>query len=377
MMVLVEPKNGRLKLCQHVLLVGLMFCTGLVWADSWQHAATSRMSTEFDTNPGMSPVYRGGIWRALFEPSYMLTRTTGASEWKAGFALQVARSSNKAISLDREDPSVSLDWRHRSEVGEFGIVARYDQVATRTSETDATGRVATDSTRASRTLSASWSRALSERSALSVNSAYSSVAYRRGAYVDYATLSTGMKFSYEWSESIAPFISLSSADQTPAGGGVSSRHTNVLLGMNWKVLEHLESTIQAGKSKSSGTGGNNSSQGGVAARYAAQRTRLSLNADRQVSASGLGGFVTADQLNGSWGYDLNEHSSVGISAGWRKNRSITDDVSRNADVWLQRELNSFWNLRAHYLHRTRTGGVVGGATSDMLGLALNYTHSDF
>lgn len=358
-----------------ISLTGLTFC-GLVWADSWQHTGAAQISTEFDSNPAMSPAYRGGISRILFEPSYMFAKEVGASELKAVLALQVARSSNKAVSMDREDPSVSADWRHHSGAGEFGLAAKYDQVATRTSETDATGRVSADSTRVSRIVSASWSKALSARSALSVNSAYSKVSYKHGTYVDYATLSTGMNFSYEWNESIVPFIAVSGIDQKPAVGPSSSR-INVLLGMNWKILEHLDYNIQASKSKSSGVSSNNSSQWGMGLRYAGQRTSLSLSADRQVSPSGLGGFVTADQLNGSWGYNLNERSSIGLSAGWRKNRSITDDVNRTTDVWLQRELTALWSLRAHYLHRSRVGGGVGEEISNVLGLAFVYTHSNF
>lgn len=361
-----------------IVLAGLVFCTGLGWAGSWQHAVTSRVSTEFDTNPAMSPTNRDGIWRALFEPSYTLTGTNGADELRAGLALQVARSSNKNLSVDREDPSVFLDWRRRSDTGELGISTKYDEVATRATEADATGLVSADSTRASRALSAIWSKATSERSMLSINAAYTGVSYKgAGAYENYATLSAGMNFSYDWSESIAPFLNISNVNQSPAGGGPSSRRTNTMLGLNWKVSERLDCTMQAGKSKGGGTGGNEDSQYVAGVRYAGMRTQLALNADRQASASGLGGFVTADQVNGSWVFDLNEHSRTGVNIRWRKNRSITDDISTTMDVWLQRDLNSLWGVRTRYMRRTREGGGIGGAASDLLGLSLVYTHSGF
>ena len=91
----------------------------------------------------------------------------------------------------------------------------------------------------------------------------------------------------------------------------------------------------------------------------------------------MGGFVTTDQVNGRWSYDLSEQSRTGISAGWRKNRTITDDVSRTTDVWWQRDLSPFWTVRAHCLHRIREGGGAGGASSNILGLSLAYTRSDF
>lgn len=359
-----------------MLLAGLVIYTEQSRADSWQHAVSSRISTEFDTNPAMSSIYPGGVKRALFEPSYTLVGRVGASEFKAGLALQIARSSNNALSQNRDSPSVFIEWLRQSDAGEFSISSRYDEIATRDAGIDATGQVSIGSTRASRTLLASWSKALSERSTLSVDGAYTGVSYEGGAYVDYATQSTGMNFNYEWSETVAPFLRVSNVDQVPAGGGPTSSRANILFGLNLKVSEHLDCTIQAGKSKGGGTDSNNSSQRGVAIQYTGQRTQLALNADHQASPSGLGGFVIADQVNGNWSYDLSEHSRTGISIGWRKNRSITDDTNRTADVWMQHDLNSYWSARTHYLHRAHEGGGVGGATSHLIGFALIYTRSD-
>lgn len=357
-----------------ILLAGLMLYTGQGWAESWQHAILSRVSTEFDTNPAMSPTYPGGVWRALLEPSYTLMGSVGANELKAGLTLQMARSSNQTLSHNRDDPSVFFDWSRQSNAGEFGISSRYAEIATRDAGIDATGLVPTASTRASSTMSGRWSKALSERSTLSADGAYEGVSYKGGSYINYATRSGGLKLSYAVSERSTPFLSVSGTNYVPVGGGPSSRIANTTLGFNWKA-EYIDWTMQVGNTKRSG--GNTDLQGALAVQYTGQQAQLGLNADRRVSSSGLGGFVAADQVNGSWSYVLSEHSRTGINIGWRKNRSLTDDVSRNTDVWLQRDLNSFWVLRTHYLHRIREGGGVGGASSNTLGLSFVYTRSGF
>ena len=358
-----------------ILLAVHMLYAGQSWAETWQHAASSRISTEFDTNPAMSPTYPGSVWRALFEPSYTLTGRVGASELKAGLALQIARSSNRALSQNRDGPSVFFDWLRQSDASEFSISSRYAEIATRDAGIDATGLVPVDSTRASRSLSGRWSKALSERGTLSADGAYEGVSYKGGTYIDYASQSGGLRYSYAWSESSTTFLSVSGVKYVPAGDGPSSRLATATLGLNWKA-GYMDWTMQAGQSK--GGGGNSGLQGAASVQYTGQRAQLVLNADRQVSSSGLGGFVKADHMRGSWSYALSEYSNTGIDLGWNKNLSITtNNIRTTTGVWLQRNLNPLWGVRTYYQHNIIKGGGADGASSNILGLSLVYTHSDF
>lgn len=357
-----------------ILLAGLMLNTGQSRADSWQHTVSSRVSTEFDTNPALSPTYPGAVKRLLFEPSYALTGRVGANDLKAGLALHLARSSNQTLSQNRDGPSVFFDWLRQSDVGEFGISSKYAEIATRDAGIDATSLVPITSTRASRALSGSWSKALSERSTLLADGAYEGVSYKGGTYVDYATRSAGIKFSYALSERSTTFLRVSGEKYEPVGGGQSSRLARVVLGLNWKA-ESVDLTMQAGKSKG---GGNTDLQGSAAVQYTGQRTLLALNVDRQVVPSGMGGFVKADQVRGSWSYALSERSNAGIDLDWRKNRSIAiNNIRTTSGVWLQRNLNPLWGVRTYYLHNNIKGGAVTGASSNTLGLSLVYTNPDF
>ena len=359
-----------------MLLAGLTLYSGPGWAAAWQQAVSARAATEYDTNPAMATVSHDAIWRTTFYPSYTLTGTADANELKAGLALQVARSSNQVVSQNRDDPSAFLNWQHQNETGVLGVSARYDEASTRIAEFNGSGLVAADGTRATRTASANWSSALGERSTLAVDGVYTGISYQGGTYVDYVTQSGNVSFNYAWSEHSKPFIKVSYVDHAPDGGGPTNRRTSAMAGMTQKIAQ-LDWSVQAGQSRSSGADSSRTTQGGAGLNYTGQLTQLALKADRQVSSSGLGGFVKSDQMNGSWSYDMSERSRFGVDVGWRKNHSITNNFNRNAGVWLQRDLNSFWGMRTYYQHKISGGDGVNGASSNILGFSIAYTNPDF
>jgi hypothetical protein len=364
-----------------IILIPLVFYSSLDWAASWQQGGAIRVSTEYETNPTMVLANPSGIWQSVFAPSYTLKRAGDANELNAGAALQIARSSNKALSQDRNDPSAFLGWNRHSEAGNFGISARYDETSTRISEISNTGPILADSTRASRIMSGSWNKALSERSTLSVDGAYEGVSYSSGssgAYTGYATRSGNMMFQYDWSERSKPYVRISYTDYEPANGDLilPSHSANVALGLNWEATEYLKGTLQVGKSKVSSSAGMGT-QGLVSVQYTGQRTGLVLNASRQVSATGLGGFVTVDQANGNWSYALNELNRFGIDLGRQKNHYVDETIYSTTGAWLQHDINFFWGARTYYLHRKSYQVGIGGASSDTLGVVLTYTNADF
>ena len=358
-----------------ILLTASMLSIGQGWAESWQHTVSSQFSTEFDSNPAMSPTYSEGVWRALFEPSYTLTGRLGENELKTGLALQIARSSNKTLSPDRDSPTVFFDWLHPINAGELGISSRYAEVATRDAGIDSTGLARVPSTRVSRTVSGRWNKALTERSTLSADGSYEGVSYSDSSYVNYATRTVSTMFSYAWSESSTPFFKVSNADYEPTGGGPSSRLSTAVLGLNWIASDYLEGSLQIGKSKVSDA--EMGTQGGASVHYTGQRSVIILSANRQVSPSGLGGFSTVDQANGSWSNALSERSRTGIDIGWQQNHLFTNIINRTASTWLQYELNSFWNVRTYYTHRITEQSGGGVAFSNILGIALVYTNPNF
>src|SRR5512141_80239 len=141
-------RSSRLKLFRasalSITLAGLMLCAGLSRAEVWQQAVSARVSTEYETNPAMSAVKQESLWREMLDPGYTLAGALGANELSAGASVHIERSSNKTLRQDREDPTVFFNWKRSGETGEFGIVTRYNEVATRSAEYDGIGLVLTD-----------------------------------------------------------------------------------------------------------------------------------------------------------------------------------------------------------------------------------------
>lgn len=356
-----------------IALAGLMLCARQGSAESWQNAVSTRVATEYDSNPAMNPAYQGGVWRVLVEPGYTLTRASDADELKAGLGLIVARSSDKTVSQDREDPSVFLNLRHQVQSGVLSLSARYDEESTRVAEYNPAVLIFVDGTRASRTLSGSWSQALGERNTLVADGEYSNIRYTESPYADYLTRSGSIMLKHAWSERSEPFVRFLYVDYVPADNLPVDRRYTSLLGLNLKITDQLEGNIQAGQTRGV-SAGSDSLQGGVGLRYTGQQSRFTLNAERQdVTPTGLGGFVTSDQVNGGWSYDFSERSRTGIDLLWRRSHFITDSLYRTAGAWNERELSSFWRMRAYYLRRVSGGDEINSAASNMMGLSFTYT----
>lgn len=360
------------------LLFTLVFYSGNGLAASWQQNSTAGMSTEYDSNPTLSPAYPGSVLRALFDPNYTLIGRVGVNELRSSFAIHMERSSNVYLSEDRNDPRVFLDWKHPSETGEFGISATYNQMATRLAEGDISGPGYIPSTRVSRLMSGRWNSSLSERSTLSANASYEGVFYMGGTYTDYITRSGDIMFKYDWSELNAASLKITHSDYAPAAGDLPSNTTNYVVAWDWRASDELEGNLQVGKYMISEiTNTTTGRQFSASIRYAGQRARFGLNAGRQVIPSGYGGFVLVDQANANWSYALSDHSTAGIDLIWQRNQYAIKTINRNPGAWLQNELNPFWNLRTYYLHRTSEESGISSASSNIIGISLVYTNDDF
>ncbi len=363
-----------------ILLGGQLLYTGQVMADSWQQNVSSRVATEFDTNPAMVEAYQGGgVWRFLFEPAYTLMGKVGENEITTGLALQIARSSNKTQSPNLNDPTVFVNWLHPDEAGQFGISAKYAEMATRdTGGVDATGNVPAASTRAIRTLSGNWRQELSGQTVLIADSAYEGATYKGGGiYTDYSTRSGGLRFDYIMSEQITSYCRVSGNRYTPANGGPSSSLVDAILGINWKV-EYLDWTMEAGKSRVAGS--ESDTEGSIVAHYTGQQTQMTLNAGRSVSPSGLGGFVKANALSGSWSYALSEYSNTGVNLERRKNfptAGNTASTMTTAGVWIDYALTPLWKMRTYYQHKTNQTVGFEKVFSNLVGISFAYEKNDF
>lgn len=359
-----------------ILFAAIPCCSSQSLADTWQNTVSASLTTEYDSNPTLSPTSPKGVWRGRLEPAYVLTGISDDNELRTGIALQIARSSDETLSPKRNSPSVFIDWLHHIDDGEFGLSSRYAEIATRDATIEATGPVPVTSTRASRSVSARLSQALSARGAVAVDGAYERFSYEGGTFVDYATRSANLMLSYATSESSTTFIKASYADYKRANSDSIIRVNSGVLGVNFEISDHLAGSIQAGKYQFSESA-EQGTIGEAALRYTGEQTQLSITAGRQVSPSGLGGFTTVDLANASWSYALSELSTTGIDLGWRRSNFNTAVTYRTSGIWLRHELSASWGMRLYYLRNMLDGDVIDAAFSNIYGLNLAYTHTDF
>lgn len=369
-----------------ILLAGYLLSTAEVQAATWQGTVTSRLSTEYDSNPTMSPNYPGGVWRALFEPGYLATGREGVDEFRAGVGIQVERSSDTSLSQNRNSPRVGLDWRHEGEVNTIGISYNYFETAIRNA-----GPIAVNQglygTSASGTLSGTWGYALGERSTLSADGSYQAVSYKGpGPYLNYSMRTAGLKYSYELSERNTSFVRVSDSEYVPSDGGQAIRVPSALLGLDLKT-EKTEWIVEGGRFRDNH--GHSGPIGSLEAHFNGERNQLVLTVGHVVLASGLGGVIKDDQKKVSWRYALSENSNTGIDVErntyYYVQKSSLPIVAINAvdysataaGAWLEHDLNVFWKVRTYYQHRMNkiTGG--DGAFSNMVGISFGYLNPNF
>lgn len=359
----------------------LIFYPCLSWAESWQQTGSAHVSMEYDTNPAMTPIYHDGVWRSLFEPSYFLQRTWGANNLNTGIVLHTEHSSNTTLSHNRNDPSIFLDWKQQGDTSKFEMSYKYDQAATRIAEVQIVDTGFKDSTRATRTISANLSKEISGRLTVLLGSQNINVIYKDApaTIINYSSRSGNFVINYAWSETAATFLNMSYADYEPAQGATLNRLINTTAGWKWIVDDYLEGTIQAGSSKISGTKINpqNGNQRMMEMKYTGHQNQFFVNVGRQVSPSGIGGFITTDLAKWNWSYDLGERSKTGINLEWQKSYLIANITNSTSGAWLEHGINPLWRMRGYYLHKLRKQNGASTASSNMLGISLTYTNFDF
>ncbi len=365
-----------------VLLSGLILLAGEGRADSLQQNFSGKASEEYVTNPLLNPALQGlSAWRSTLDPNYMLTKVSGADQLTANLDMLLIHSSNTGIIADGGYPSAKFGWSREGGKSKFDVTTSYNMASTMMAMPSTTGIVSANATSTTRNLSADWSRELSDRTTLTLNGAYSTMAFggngNSASLYGFATQSSGVKLNYALNEHTSTFMNLSYVDFIPTSGGQSSRIYNALLGLDWNASERLDWTMQAGPSRlEEGTGSATSTslQGGMTMNYKGQLSSVTLSANRLSTPSGLGAIILTEQMNGNLSYDLSERSKTGLDLGWSKFDAIPVSFYRTAGIWLRHDLNTSWWMKAYLNHSTSVWGGLNPATSNMIGFSIAYTN---
>lgn len=362
------------------LVAGCTFGSVPVLAGDWNQSVSLPTTLEYDSNLPLSAPKKQSVSRLIVVPAYSLIGTYGIDELQAGLGLHVERSSDQRVSANREDPNLLLGWRRLTETGEFSLTTTYDQVSTRAAELQNTGSITTDSTQTTVAVRGLWRSTITALSTLTADADYKTVSYDAGTQTNFNNLTAGISWSYVWSERIEPFLRFNVNHYVPdksTGTGGTSDYYTVTGGVKVKASEHLEWTAQGGPGMVSAQTSDTGWQGSFDMQYRGDRYDASFNMGRSVTVSGDGGFVASDRVAGTFGYAIDERSSLGFSASWQDNKGDNPNVMQQLGAWASRELSPFLYVRLNYQHKLRTQNGQPDASGDVLGVTLVYSSSRF
>lgn len=339
-----------------------------------QQASVS-LGTELDTNPTLSSSDKQSIWRYTASPRYVISAVQKQNRFYMDGSLLIQRSSNKKISIDREDPSLSSGWTRDYDRGQYGIVTRYNKSSTRDSEFTRSGIVASDGTSVSKSIAANWSHLLTDRLNLTTGGQYLKTDFSGTSLNSYTTKGINLGLSYELTEKLSPFINLDYTKYIP-NNPVSQKtnSTNYSIGIKYALRSQLNLSTAMGISHVSSVGSKLIANAGLS--YLGERYNLAASAGRSVSASGLGGFQESDNLTVGYSYDLSQVSKLGVDLSWGKNRSINDSENRQISGFYTRELTPYWQMRLN-AQTKQLIGVDRNSNANVFGVLFIYSTPEF
>lgn len=345
-------------------------------ADNFTQSAGASLGFEYDTNPLLKATDEKSVWRTLISPRYKMLTQTGLNEWSVDAGLDVQRSTDTSILIDRADPSLNLLWRRFLETGEFGVKAHYDKASTRFTELEDSGLVNKDATRNTKSISANWLHNLNERLVLTTNAEYSTVEYDAGNLSNFQTKKLSANLSRLNTETLKTYVQLAYSHLKLDVGGEPTTQVNSILGIQWDVTERITLGANAGINRISGATSGSGSTGGANIAYLTDKSKSSLDVSRSSAPSGLGGFIESDKVKAAWSYELSDKYRTGLDYVLSKNRSLNDTETRQAGLWISHDISEFWSLKLTAQHKESILSSIS-AKANVIGFTFQYNYPDF
>ena len=337
--------------------------------------ASVPMGVEYDSNPRMSSTDKRSIWRYIATPRYSIATVADRNRWYSEVSLRLERSSDKKLSVDREDPNVVVGWERDSERDRFSLIGRYNKANTRITEFDETGLVVNDASSSTRSVAANWSRLLTERLNFSLGGQYLKTSYSGGNFTDYSTKSLNSTLIYEWSERVRPFIQVGLTDFNSDGQRRrNTKSQNYLVGAHVDISPKFNVSASAGINHLSTAG--NGRIANTNFNYLGERYSLRGSLERSVSASSIGNFQESDRLSLGYNYDLSGRSRLGADFSWRKNNSLNDSETKQLSGFYSRDLTEFWQMKL-LLQTRNLKSANRSANGNIAGITFTYNIPEF
>ncbi len=338
---------------------------------------------EHDSNPGLSEDDRKPVWIYTLSPQLQLDANDGINRWFLDATLLVQRHSNEEVLADREDPKLSIGWDRLYESGFFGIKADYEEASSSIAELRTTGVISNiEATQKTKRLAAKWQHEIDPRwTVLTEGSYLDTIFSEAGTLGSYKVNEISSNLTYANTEKLNTYAKLGYAHYRPDALFDNTDLVRLLLGADYQIKDGFNLAAHAGVYNLSGQQSDIDWEGGIAAKYTAERMDYTAELSRALTPSGVGGFQKTDSFKLTWLFDVSERDRMGADYGLYKQK---EDADINVD-WLdyqqvgafyERTLSSHWISRFTAVHKMLDlPGVDSHA--NVIGVALVYDSLSF
>ena len=289
--------------------------------------------------------------------------------------------------LDSNDQDITGAWSRRGELGEWRMDAEWTRDTTLTSELEVSGLVQTRKRRLQRYLAPSFSYAVSPRSTLTVDAAYTAVAYGDAQFtglVNYKYASTDLNWAYQWSEKTTVTGTIYGTRLKVAQLDSRTDTTGVQARLDSALSERWDGEFSAGVRRSAGSGLAATVGNGWLMDINTTRKdevgQWRLGVSRTADPSGIGVLVQRDQWQVTREQQLNDWWRGSAGAYWVVNKDLQsvaanqDRRYRYATLRLSRVLTRTWRVDAVYSYAwQRYAGEIDHAERNILMLGIHYS----
>lgn len=353
-----------------------------------QNTLTVPMEVAFVNNPnlvaeGGADARRGNVTLYRLNPQYTLQMGAGSSSrTELTLGALIERSSNTALSANRNLPNVGVRWESSGPTGMIGLRASLAETSTRETAFTDFGRVAVDSTERAGTVGATWTRELTWNTNLELDVFHARVQYDAPLLRDYQETGANLRYRWQSNENHRYSLTGGTVRQRQESDAFGRRNrisrNELVLGYEVDLSQSMSLAANAGVARTSAVYGGTNAIGGFRLINEGERLTYSVEWARSVSSDGTArGLTRADTLGGSVGYFLTVGTSLTVGASRARSLDGERDEGTLAYARVRTELTPFWSVTAGVQHRRGRSGGGQFARGHDVTVGLVYSHPDF
>jgi hypothetical protein len=343
------------------------------------------LGIDHDSNLTLSENDKQSIWLYTAIPTYTISAVKNQNRWYGIAGLRLQRSSNKNISIDREDPNLVVGWDRELERGNFKLVGNYSESSTRITELRTTGLVNSDVTATTKSIAADWSRLLTEKLNFTLGADLQKNSFDAPDFVGFTTKAIDSSLSYQMNEKLNTFINVAYIKfKSDSQSAINTQNVqnaqnaqnsqNYLAGITYSLNPQLNFSVAAGVNHTSSAG--SARIGRASFNFSTEKYQLRGDVERSVAATGIGDFQESDRLSLGYNYTLSEISELGAGFSFQKNNSLNTNETKFLTGFYSRELSERWRMRLSVdLRQQKTD--TQEANGEVAGLTFIYNTPEF